>query len=583
MKSIQPSERRLKLNVLRNSKIFTKLIAIIVISSLSLVIVGYIGISAIFKISEGEKVIYEEQFIPNNLFAELRSQNLEINSKILEILHSKNKQTKDQILQEIEAISKENEAISKQISKMNIAANVQEKNKELIKLDSQLVGIASNMIMLVYQNKNEDAYNVYIDKIKPIRDQYSQTLADIQLLNSSNAKAIYEGDKVIVNSVYRLQIIIFIVAQILTVLIGILISRMIVNPIKQMQSLLAKAENGDFTVQGTYVSKDELGMLTSSFNNMIRAVRNIIQTVSSTSHQIAASSEQLKSSAEENTNASQHISYTVQVLTDGAQNQVSGVDSTNDTILEMTKSTESISENADKVLTNTQLTEEMSIQGKQSIEKVSSQMESINKTVYLLSEAFSSLKGRLYEIGNITGVITGIADQTNLLALNAAIEAARAGEQGKGFAVVADEVRKLAEQSAQSAKAISTLINFIQSDTEQTMETVTYATSEVKEGLIVVQEAGSIFNNIEESIRGVVLQINDVTNSVRYLIKGINDISCSISGVKQIAEETASSSQSVSAATEEQFASMQEIAISTKALVENAELLQALIQKFKIS
>ncbi|MDI3410147.1 methyl-accepting chemotaxis protein [Bacillus sonorensis] len=160
---------------------------------------------------------------------------------------------------------------------------------------------------------------------------------------------------------------------------------------------------------------------------------------------------------------------------------------------------------------------QMSIEGTKAIEKVSTQMKSINETVVSLSEAFRHLSERSNEIGNITEVITSIAEQTNLLALNAAIEAARAGEQGKGFAVVADEVRKLAEQSAHSAEQITKLITIIQHDTKQTMNTVMSATSEVKEGLVVVNEVDGAFGKIEDSIKEAVAQINDVTALVKSL------------------------------------------------------------------
>lgn len=159
----------------------------------------------------------------------------------------------------------------------------------------------------------------------------------------------------------------------------------------------------------------------------------------------------------------------------------------------MTEFAGRISSSAEKAAATADQTALMSLEGTKAIDKVSAQMQSINETVVSLSEAFKHLTERSNEIGNITEVITSIAEQTNLLALNAAIEAARAGEQGKGFAVVADEVRKLAEQSAQSAEQITRLITIIQNDTKQTMNSVISATGEVKEGLVVVHEAGGAF------------------------------------------------------------------------------------------
>lgn len=361
-----------------------------------------------------------------------------------------------------------------------------------------------------------------------------------------------------------------------TITVGYWISRLIVHPIKQLQSIVGQAEQGDFTVEGTYQSKDEIGQLTSSMNNMFRVIQSILKTVSETSQQLATSSEQLSSSSEESTNASEHISYTVQELSEGANHQVESINASNQVIQEMSNSMDRISTHAGRVLTNAQQTAQLSIQGNQSIEKISAQMQSINQIVISLAEAFNGLKDRSYEIGTITGVITGIASQTNLLALNAAIEAARAGEQGKGFAVVADEVRKLAEQSAQSATQISNLIQIIQADTERTMATVTSATSEVKDGLGVVQEAGTLFHTIEGSIQDVVAQIDEVVNLVKHLSTGMYEVESSISSVKEIAAGTANSSQTITSATEEQLASMQEISSSAQMLAGNAEMLQSI-------
>ena len=187
------------------------------------------------------------------------------------------------------------------------------------------------------------------------------------------------------------------------------------------------------------------------------------------------------------------------------------------------------------------------------------------------------------EIGNIIGVITGIADQTNLLALNAAIEAARAGEHGQGFAVVADEVRKLAEQSKESADQIAGLINQMQEDTTEAVNVMEVGTKEVAAGKVIVDETGKRFEKILLSIEQVTAQIQEVSAISEEMSASAEEVNASIEEMANIAQYSASNTQNVASASEEQLASMEEITASATTLSKMAEDLQAIVKKFKLN
>lgn len=570
------------MNLLRNIKIRSKLFVIIIISALALSIVGIQGVGGLSKLSKGSEMIYQDQLIPNQLFARLKANNLDLDTYKFELMVTKDSDRNETLQKNIKEKNEENNTLMEKIDQLKLMDNVSEKYESFKSEYKKLQDISSEMLSLAVKNENDKAYDVYLKEMEPQRETVNQLIEDIQTLNADNAKTIYQRDSKEAGSIITLLIIVIAASLVLSISIGLLMTRLITKPIKDIQALFAETEQGDFTVKGTYQSKDELGLLTASFNKMVAGVRSIIETVGETSHQVASSSQELSASADESTKASEYISTTIQELAVGSDQQVESVENSRTVIKGMTEFAGRISSSAEKAAATADQTALMSLEGTKAIDKVSAQMQSINETVVSLSEAFKHLTERSNEIGNITEVITSIAEQTNLLALNAAIEAARAGEQGKGFAVVADEVRKLAEQSAQSAEQITRLITIIQNDTKQTMNSVISATGEVKEGLVVVHEAGGAFQKIENSITEVVTQINDVTNLVKNLTAGTSEIETAISGVKEVAETAAGSTQTVSAATQEQLASMEEIAAASQILAQNAEELQHLIQKFKI-
>jgi len=315
---------------------------------------------------------------------------------------------------------------------------------------------------------------------------------------------------------------------------------------------------------------------------MAENLREVLQKVSFDSQQVAASAEELTASAEQMNSASEHISNTIQEIASSTGKQVQETSDMDHTVTEMLEYVQQISANSLGVTKKARDTSSKAGDGNKAIQTVVSQMNTINGRVAETFQVIEQLGNHSTQIGVISKVITDIADQTNLLALNAAIEAARAGEQGKGFAVVADEVRKLAEQSSQSANQISVLITKIQEETVKAVSSMKNVTVEVGEGIEIVNQAGTTFGDIRSAVDEVNEQITDVSTSVGQLRIGMEQMVEVIKLVKQVSEDTNSSTQNISAATEEQLASMQEISSSAVSLTNMAEELMELIGKFKI-
>lgn len=375
---------------------------------------------------------------------------------------------------------------------------------------------------------------------------------------------------------------VLIAALIVSILAGYFFAARMTKPIRKLAEASQQIADGNLRVTVDIKDKNEIGVLAASFNTMIQHLKSIVQQVGAGSEQVAATAEQLTASAEQTSRATEQVAVTVQEVATGSEQQVQNVEQSAKAVKEMSVGVKQIAEHAHSVSDSAAQASDVAQDGTEAIQKAIQQMHSISETVDGLSQVIKELGDRSQAIGQIVEVITNIAGQTNLLALNAAIEAARAGEHGRGFAVVADEVRKLAEQSSESAQQIADLIKSIQAETDKAVGSMETATSEVANGIEVVTSAGQSFRQISNSVHTVTEQIQEVSAASQQMSAGTEQVVSSIEYITEVSAQTAMGTQTVSAAAEEQLASMEEITASANSLSKMAEDLQGLVRKFQV-
>lgn len=567
---------------LRNLSIGKKLMILIVVSTVALTTVGVMGVSYLRHVAQGSEIMYEDSLLPLNTIMQMRINARASDAYTLEMITTTDAARSKELNEEITSAWQEMDEMAAQLKTGRLLAEEANFIEEYENNAEELKDSRAQVLKLIAENKRTEAYTLYQEAVEPKRKLVNDTLKELQHFDIDNAGMINVLNQKDVNKATIIVAAVIAISLLLLLLIGYMIVRMIVKPLKDVKSLIMEAEKGDFTVKGSYKSKDELGELTESFNQMSSRLQSAFATVHESSLSVASSSEELSASAEQSSQASQHVAVTIQELAAGADRQVDIIKDTSDEMEKMLAHTKTITDHTHNVKNDVVHASEMSQEGTRAIEDVTLQMSSISTNVNGLFEAVRSLDKRSHEIGQIVNVISEISSQTNLLALNAAIEAARAGEQGQGFAVVAHEVRKLAEQSNKSTEQISEIIRLIQQDTENTLHTMNAASDEVSRGLSVVNHAGETFKKIESAVSRVALQVEEIAGELLRIAHGIEHANIKISDVKEVSMESADRSQTISGATEEQLASMEEVAASSQALAGLADDLQRIISQFKI-
>lgn len=381
-----------------------------------------------------------------------------------------------------------------------------------------------------------------------------------------------------------IMLIIFSIGVLIAIVNGLALSRSITKPLNQVEIEMKEiAEgHGDLSREIVLNSKDEIADLASSFNKMVRNLRNILAQAQDTAIQVAASSEQLTASAEQTTLATEKIVEATQMITTSTEREQQHVSEALTAVQQISVGIQQVSASNEEVLRLAHSASEASTDGSNAVREVLLGIKAIDEKVQIASSAIHSLEERSQQINGITSIITDLAYRTNLLSLNAAIEAARAGEHGKGFAVVAQEIRKLADQSGNSAQQISELILAIVQETEQAVTAMRSGTEKVELGLNRAELVDQVFHVIEANVAAVTTQLEQTSTTTLQLASSSNQIVALVEGVSEASNEVAATCQSNSASTEEQLATMEEISASSQALSKLAENLHSVLSRFKL-
>lgn len=385
-----------------------------------------------------------------------------------------------------------------------------------------------------------------------------------------------------VNSTVASHIIILVIMIIITVMAFMFYTGKIRNRLQVITDAMVEAGKGNFTKTLVTDSEDEIGELTQSYNAMKSNLADIIGQVRYASEQVAASSEELMASAYQTTDAINQATHSLNQVASGAETMVNGAKESARAMEELAVGVQRIAESSSIVSEESTQAANESERGNETVQNAVNQMDSIELSVNDSAVLARQLGERSQTIGKIAELITSIASQINLLALNAAIEAARAGEHGRGFAVVATEVRKLAEQSAESAKQIDELIKGIQGDSQKSVYAMDRVIREVQSGKGLVNDAGNTFQMILHAIQHVAYKIQEVSAITEEISASSEEIAASVDETARISEESSRNTQNIAASSEEQLASMDNISLSADSLSKMAQELEQLIFKFKI-
>lgn len=449
--------------------------------------------------------------------------------------------------------------------------------------NDQWAEMMESEVLTAYQAGNtEQARLTMMNDADPIvREQIESvsTMIDqkVQTIEKNGNEIIARGEK-------SLMVVVglSVTAVIVSVAVAFVLSNEISSKIKIIKERMGLIADGRLNVEPIEIAgRDELAELAIATNMMHEQLTAIVVNILDSSEQLAGHSEELTQSANEVKIGSEQVALTMQELATGSEAQASNASALANVMETFNEEFKAVNENSLIVADASRQVIDQSNESEQLMNMSSQQMDKIETIMKQAVNKMQSLEFQTQEITTLVRLIQNIADQTNLLALNAAIEAARAGEHGRGFAVVADEVRKLSEQVAVSVKDITGFVGKIQSESRDVSVSLEQGYAEVQAGAEQIQRTTDVLNEMESSLNSMIQNILLVSDKMSGLTENTANMSVAIEEIASISQESAAGVEETSAASQQINSSMEEVAINSEQISVLAEMLHAIVNHFK--
>jgi len=570
------------MNPMRNFKVKTKILLLTLLSGVMLLAVGYTGYSTMKQMAQTSENMYQNNLRSLNAIGQVSSNNSAIEAYVMEMMLNSDYTATQNLSLSVSDRTARNAMAYSELEQISLSAASKALYDEYNTLTPDYFNVRSRIVDLATRNESEQAYAMFQEELQPIREQVNLVVNKLssQLLReaqSNNASSLELAKTSTILIIICIGVGILLIAG-----AGLLISRLVSSPLREMQKMMQRAENGDLSVQGTYLYRDEIGQVTRSFNRMIDGLRDLIRRIDESAVTLSASSEQLAASAEQTTGAAGHIATSSSELSSGFETQAKTIGGVSGFVDEMEGNMRRLGKNGEEIADSVEAANTAAELGSEEVKKTIGRMSEIDRSVAHALEVVTVLRQRSEEIGAAAVLIDQVARQTNLLSLNASIEAARAGEAGRGFAVVAQEIRKLAESAADSTRTISEIITAIQEESEAAVRSLNEGADRAKLGVESGREISEVFGRIRSSVAEVRQETGESGELINLLMMQTSRIADAMRDVSSIAQEGAAGIEEVSAAGEEQLSTMEEVQGSARFLSQLAEELQETLTRFTL-
>ena len=515
----------------------TKLLAGFGIVAAVASVIGVVGYTSISELTDRTRSMYAQQTIPLRDVGEISTafQRIRVNTR--DILMTTTLAERQDKASRIQAYRDQIGRLAASFDSAITDPALRTSFEEYKEARKGYVVHLERLIQLALAMRDKEALALLNGPMQGPADTYMKCILKLVALESSLAEAGAQTAEAEGNTARVTMLVVLGVGVLVSVVLGFLLARAISRPLQILGEKAERVAEGDLTVEFDDPTKDEIGQLIASFIRMVANLRQTLGKVTDASAAVASASNEISSSTEE--------------MAAGAQEQTSQAGEVASAVEEMTKTIVENSRNAGLTAENARKAREAAEQGGHVVEETVVGMKRIAEVVSKSAETVKLLGKSSDQIGEIIGVIDDIADQTNLLALNAAIEAARAGEQGRGFAVVADEVRKLAERTTKATKEIAGMIKTIQGDTDGAVRSMEEGTREVDNGIQLADRAGTSLRQIVEMIQTLTDMVTRIAAASEEQSSASEQISKNVEAISSVTAQSATGTQQIARAAED--------------------------------